>query len=448
MAKKKSPENQIVKLPEYGELISIMQNETSAIYTDYIRQYVGVLNTKDPQNGKAIFMNRDRVGNTQGYQELFWFDLYAEVGRDPEVSALLSSAKLNVAGMKYDISAYVEGNEKNPTKRNQEIADFVKLALKRIGYFPQHLYNLMGALEMGFSVSEIIWEPTSEGVFVKNILNRPPRRFQFNAVDRSLQLRTMDDPYYGEPLPDKKFILHRCSAQWENPFGDPLAQSLYWMWLFKKTVLKFWMKHLEVGASSIPIVQHPQSASAQIKSEALSIAQMIRNGAYGRIPDNFEIIWAEAKNAIQNAEAYNGFVRFTNDEMAKCINGQTLTAEAGSSSGTGTKALGKVHQATQSQRDIFRAETLAATLNSSIIKWLVDFNFSNVEGYPEFRFDLEEAEDLEVESKIIKNLSDAGYDFDEVQLSEKFNYNILKKEIPTQLKQTEKPVEETILENQ
>ncbi len=427
MAKKKQSDNQIKQLPEYGELISIMQSETASILTDYIRQYIGTASIAQP--GQGIFMNFDRVLMFESWKEKAWYDLYAEVEKDPHIQAILGSAKTNVAGMAYSINPFIAGDGKKPTSRDEKIADFVRDALKGVGYLPQHLYNLMGALGMGFAVSEIVWDATDDGIKIKSILNRPQRRFQFDAMDRSLKLRNLEQPYMGRSLPDKKFIVHRCSNQWENPFGDALDQSLYWMWLFKKTVLKFWMQHLQVGASSIPVVKHPVNANAQLKAEALEIAKMIHQGAYGRLPVNFEIIWAEAKNAIQNADAYYNFVRMCNDEMSKCVNGQSLTTEASSEGGKGTQALGTVHAGVQSARDIFRASGLASTINSTLIPWIVDFNFANVDGYPEFRFDLEEPDDLVKESTIIKNLSDAGYEADENELSEKFNYTLKKKEV-------------------
>ncbi len=444
MAYKKSPKNQIIEakpqdLPEYGQLVSIMQGETASIITDYYRQYVGGVGVP-AEPGSGIFINFDRVQRTQTYQELFAYEMYAEVERDPHISAVMESAKLNVAGMKWDVSPYLKGTEKKPSARNQAVADFVRDTLKTssqpsqnggiVYAFPQHIYNWMDALGKGFSASEIVWDITPDkGVRIKDIINRPQRRFQFDAVDRSLKLRTIEAPYYGIMLPPKKFIVHRCSSQWDNPFGDAKDQSLYWIWLFKRTVRKFWMQHLQVGASSIPIVKHPASANKELKAEALGIAEMIRNGAFGRIPDNFEIIWAEAKNAIQNAEAYERFDRTMDDEASKCINGQTLTAEASSNVGTGSRALGTVHQVTQTQRDIFRAEGMSSTLNATVVPWTCDYNFSNLDGYPQFRFDLEDSEDLSKESTIVKNLTDAGFDLDPEELSEKFNYTITKKAV-------------------
>ena len=440
MAKSKSTKNQLKDLPEYGELVRIMQDETASIVTDYIRQYVGVA-SRTPEPGSGVFMNFDRVLKVATYQELAWYDLYQEVGRDPHVKAVMDSARLDVAGMPWDMTAYKAPNEKKATARNEEIARFVKRTLDGTGYFAQHLFNLMDAAGMGFSVSEVVWTVGEEGIVIDKILNRPQRRFQFDAVSRTLKLRNIKNPYYGDPLPDKKFICHRVSAQWENPFGDALYQSIYWMWLFKRTVIKYWMKHLDVGSSSIPIVKHPKSADPALKAEALEIAEMIRNGAYGRIPEGFDIIWAEAKNAIQNAQSYEMFVKMCDEQISKCVQGQTLTTDTGKS---GTRAQGEVHQATQSTRDVFRAKGLEGTLNATLIKWLVDYNFASVDGYPEFRFDLEESEDLSKEADIVTKLSGAGYSFDEKELSDKFNYTITKKE-PLKLEPKEeepKPVEE------
>ena len=417
MVKKRSPEN---------------QTETASIITDYIRQYVGITSTK-PTAQSGVFLNQDRILLTQEYQELAWYDLYAEVERDTHVTSIMQSAKLNVAGMKYDIEPHKLQGEKKASLRNIAIADFVKHALKQTGHFPQHLFNLMDALGKGFSCSEIIWKVTSDGVIPVNILNRPQRRIQFDAVTRTPKIRNIQNPYYGDPLPDKKFIVHRVSSTWENPFGDALDQNLYWMWLFKRMAFKFYMTHLEVGSSSVPIVKHPTNATPELKNEALAIAEQIRSGAYGRIPENFEVIWATMNNLSSISQSYETFIRLVNDEMSKCVNGQTLTSEAGGTKGSGSMALGNIHQGTQSARDAFRAEGLSATLNATLIKWIVDFNFGTqesgaIDGYPEFRFDLEQEQDLVAEAQIIASLSSAGYDVDAQELSDKFNYTITKSE--------------------
>ena len=137
--------NSTGKLPEFADLQSIMQTETANIWDDYIRQWVGAVNVQAPQPGQGIFINFDRVLQFERWKELWWYDMYAEVERDPHVSAVLSSAKLNVAGMKWDIVPFVGKNSSITRRRkkaqadpkNQEIADFVKDSLKKLGFLPQ-----------------------------------------------------------------------------------------------------------------------------------------------------------------------------------------------------------------------------------------------------------------------------------------------------------------------
>lgn len=427
MAKRKYPLNQ---LPEYSELDNAMTAETASILSDYIRQYVGIASAT-PQPGSGIFLNtQDRVIRSQVYQELAWYDLYDEVEKDPHVSSILGSARMNVACLDWNIIPHGTGDEStnhSVSSRDKAIADFVAECFAGLENFTQDLYELMDALGKGFSCSEIIWKVGAD-VRLERLMHRPQRRIQFDAITREPKLRTLAQPYFGEPLPERKFIIHRCSSKYENPFGDAIDQSLYWMWLFKKMVLKFWLGNLEIGTAPIPYVKHPRGATKEMKDEALAVARQLRQGAYGRVPDNFELLFAEATGG--GNMSFEQFVRFCDDQMTKCVNGQILTSEASGSGGNGSRALGDVHEKTQSQRDAYRAKGLEATINSTLVKWLVDYNFSNVDGYPRFTFDTEEAADLERESRIIGNLSSAGYQIDEEEISKKFGYTITRKPQP------------------
>ncbi len=216
--------------------------------------------------------------------------------------------------------------------------------------------------------------------------------------------------------------------KYENPFGDAIDQTVYWMWLFKKLVLKFWMTHLEVATAPVPVVQHPQNANADLKAEALSVAQMIRNGSYGRIPENFTLLWAEAKNAQQANQSYEQFVDHCNAEMTKAYLGQVLTTEGGGTRGSGSRALGDVHSDILAMRQEFSAHALESTLNTTLVRWLVDANYANVEVYPSFEFNLAEPPDLQALAATVKTLSDAGYKADAQYIEDTFGFKIQEKQ--------------------
>ena len=385
----------------YPEITEAMTLETASILSDYIRQYVGQLSNV-PAPGSGIFLNFDRVLRTQTYQELAWYDLYDEVERDPHVAAVLRTLKLAASSLDWHMQPA------DDSARSKAIALFVEDVLNGMENFTQDLYELLDAEGKGFAVSEVIWDVGYE-TRIKTLMNRPQRRFQFDAMTREPKLRTMEQPYYGIPLPERKFIIHRVSAKYENPFGDALDQSLYWMWLFKRTVIKYWMTHLDIASAPVPFVQHPANANKALKDEALAIAAQMRRAGYGRLPDNFQVIWAEAKTSAQTAQSYETFIDSCNSEMTKCVLGQLLTTEGSAKGGAGSKALGEVHSDVLALRAKFSAKALESTLNRTLIKWIVDANYGSVEEYPTFVFKTDDPIDRQGEATIIKTLKDAGY---------------------------------------
>lgn len=430
----RTPKDQVAgtasPIPSYDTMSDMMISETTSILTDFYRQYVGYYGAAPAKPGDAIFINFDPVLQSETYQRWAQFDLYWYLEQDPHVRAILSAAKVNVAGLDWSVSPFLRGKEKKPSATNEAVAEFCEDTLEQLESFPQHLYDLMDALPKGFSFSEIVWAQKNGFWIIDRLMNRTQRRIQFDAVDRQPKIRTKDNPYYGERLQAGKYIVHRCSSTWENPFGDPLDQSLYWMWLFKKMGLKFFLKHIEVGSSSIPIVQHPTTSDPKLKDEAMQIAADIRNGAYGRMPDTMKVVWGEFAGKQATSEMLSNFIRLMNDEMTKCVKGSLLTTEGASSAGSGSRSMGQTHQVTEDQYDIFRAKGLAASINKYIIQFLVDYNFSTVEGYPRFKFDVEEEEDQVQASTVLANLTRAlpDYEIDIDDVNDKFGYVFTKKE--------------------
>ena len=400
-------------------LAEMMTLETASIVTDYIRQYVGVA-TETPTPGSGIFINQDRVLRMQTFQETAWYDLYAELEKDPQIGAVLQTRRLAVANQSWQIVSDDENNVKQ-----RKIAEFVQHCLEDLENFNHDIYELLDAIGKGFAVSEIVWGLAKRGgITPTRIMSRPQRRFQFDATTRALKLRNISNPFYGDPLPERKFIVHRGATNWENPFGDALDQSLYWMWLFKRTVLSFWMKKNEVDMSCVPLVSHPAGATPEMKKEALEIAQSLRVGSAGRIPDNFTVQWAESASAANSADQYYVFVEFCDAQITKRVLGQVLTTEGSGQGGAGSKALGGVHNDVRGDIAAFDSRTIEGTINSTLIKWLVDLNYGEQEYYPKFQFKGEEVQDKKLDAEVVKALCDAGFKPTWKWVSEKFEIEL------------------------
>ena len=402
----------------------LMRDEVAGILGDIIRQYVGAASPfATTQSG--VFMNADRVLLTQSYLELYGYDLYDEVERDPHISAVLMTRRLAVAGLEW----FVQPSDSKDAKAT-EMASWVEEELHEIPSFTQDMVQLLDATGKGFAVSEILWDidPEDGRIVPTDVMNRPQRRFQFDAVSRELKLKRLDAPFYGVPLPKRKFIIHRNSQLYENPFGDPIDQRLYWLWLFKRNITRFWMQFCEQSAAPVPIVSHPANANAALKAEALSVAQQIRNGGYGRIPSTFTIVWAEAKSSESAGKSYDLFLRWANDEISKCVLGQILTTEASGHSGTGSRALGGVHQTVRQDIMEFDAHSIEDTLNATLVKWMIDWNFADVKKYPRFQFKLEAPTDLSQIADSVMKLKQAGYKLPVDRLSEMIGTEIMETE--------------------
>lgn len=424
MAKSRILKKRITDL-SFREVSEIATSETASIVTDYIRQYQGTVNAGTPKPGDGIFINWDRVLRTQVQTAggLAWYDLYDELERDPHIASILQTRRLAVAGL----DGTVHPASESPT--DKKIAEFIKDKLEALENFSQDIYELLGAIGKGFAVSEAMWKQDADGFWtIDKIMNRPQRRIQFDATTREPRLRTVEQPYFGIQVPPMKLIVHRNGAMYENPFGDAIDQKLYWMWNFKKLVLKFWMLYLEVGAAPVPYVKYTNTGNANYKDEALEVAEQIRTGTYGAIPSNFEIYWAEAKNSMQLGDTYKAFEDHCNSEMTKCVLGQVLTTEASSSSGTGSKGLGDVHYQVLEAIRTFDAKAICGTINSTIVRWLVDVNFAGVKKYPRFQLGNKEILDRTAEATVIETLGRAGYKVEREYVETTFNVKLQKEE--------------------
>lgn len=404
--------------PKSSLPISVLENEQATILNDNIRQYIG-----NPSTG--VFTNNDEVLKYQTYLNYYGYDLYDELEKDPHISAVYQTRKLAVAGLEWNIVPFDE------TPRSKELAEFVKDALYSMDNLEQDLIGLLDAIGKGFAVGEVLWGQSAYGgtqnkIVPKKIMNRPQRRFQFNATSRELQLKTLGNSFFGISTYPYKFIIHRNSQKYENPFGEAVDEKIYWMWYFKKQAIKFWMQHSESTAAPIPFVKHPAKTTDETKREALEIARKIRNGSYGRIPDNFEIVFAEAQNIATTGTGYDMLIRFMNDEITKAILGQVITTEGSSSGGIGSHGSAVV--ANNVRLDIleYDAKSLSSSLNATLVKWIVDLNYANVTEYPFFEFKSSKVENLKEQAEIINILKNSGYIIEPNFIQEKFGMPLIK----------------------
>ena len=319
--------------------------------------------------------------------------IYKELLCDPHVFACTQSRKAGVLSLDWEINRGLDKDQN---------AEDVENLLKKLD-IQKIMSDILDATQFGFQPLEIMWKRDKSGhIMPEKVIAKPPEWFCFDD-DNNLKFRTKEN-YYGEIVPDKKFLLAQNNPTYNNPYGDRTLSRVFWNVTFKKGGLKFWVVFTEKYGMPHLIGKHPRGST---KEETNSLADMLEDmvqDAIAVIPDDSSIEIQEASKS-SSAEIYEKLIDKMNTEISKAILGQTLTTEIGS---TGSYAASNTHM--QVRQDIIDSDKkLVEGVINQLIQWIYEINFGNAE-VPVF--ELYEPEDVDLTlAQRDKILSDTGVKF-------------------------------------
>lgn len=287
--------------------------------------------------------------------------IYKELMCDAHVFACVQSRKAGVLSLDWDINRGVDKDEK---------AENIFKLLKSLDVH-KLINDILDATLYGFQPLEIIWKKNKSGyILPTKIIAKPPEWFCFDD-DNNLKFRTKEN-YYGELLPNKKFLLAQNNPSYNNPYGERTLSRVFWNVTFKKGGMKFWVVFTEKYGMPHLIGKHPRGAT---KEETNTLADMLEEmvqDAIAVIPDDSSVEIQEASKS-SSAEIYEKLIDKMNAEISKAILGQTLTTEIGSA---GSYAASNTHMAVR--QDIIDADRkLVESVINQLIRWIYEINFSN-----------------------------------------------------------------------
>ena len=319
--------------------------------------------------------------------------IYKELLCDPHVFACTQSRKAGVLSLDWEINRGLDKDQN---------AEDVENLLKKLD-IQKLMSDILDATQFGFQPLEIIWKKDKSGhIMPERVVAKPPEWFCFDD-DNNLKFRTKEN-YYGEIVPNKKFLLAQNNPSYNNPYGERTLSRVFWNVTFKKGGLKFWVVFTEKYGMPHLIGKHPRGST---KEETNSLADMLEDmvqDAIAVIPDDSSIEIQEASKS-SSAEIYEKLIDKMNTEISKAILGQTLTTEIGS---TGSYAASNTHM--QVRQDIVDSDKkLVEGVINQLIQWIYEINFANAE-VPVF--ELYEPEDVDLTlAQRDKILSDTGVKF-------------------------------------
>lgn len=273
-------------------------------------------------------------------------DLFDDViERDSTLRSLLEQRELAVAGKPHMIQAGgpgdVEALAAAVLSEAHEDLDTITM-----------LRHQLGAARYGWAATEVDWDLRvingREWVVPVHLANVPARRFRVDVDTNELRLVTDAQPQ-GEALRTGKWLVSRRPG----PLARAgLMRTAIWPSIWKSFSARDWLVYAEMFG--VPLVQAiyddtgamgGEAADAEARLVAEEIVRRIGSSGGATTPKSVEVKVHETRGA-DNSGTHGSLIALANAEMAKLINGATLTSDNAGSGGA-SYALGAVHASTR-----------------------------------------------------------------------------------------------------
>lgn len=321
--------------------------------------------------------------------------------REPHYRYVLETRKNAVTSLNVQVDPASE------SRRDIEIADFLRNELVSSPAFQQLPDMMMDGISKGYSMIEMVWETGSLWKPVKFIW-RDPRLFRFDQkTRREFRLRFEGEPD-GRPLDPLKYLVHVPLLKMGLPARNGLARVAAWSFMFKSFSLRDWAQFLEIYGMPLRLGKYGPGASTEDKRVLLTAVRNMGRDAAAIIPLGMEMELVEAKGFSD--KPFDGHARFIDEQVSKLVIGKPGDGTA--SSKAGEETLDKV------RLDIKKADArdAALTLMLQLVRPLVDLNFGPQKAYPNVHLPIPERKDLAVWSNSVTQFVDRGLEVEQSQI--------------------------------
>ncbi len=365
--------------------VPIIPEIATAQSDPYVPNYTGLLQPTD-----EVLVSRGGASAIK---------IYDEIRRDPHAFAILQKLKLEVVSREWKITPASE------SRLDKKAATEVERQLKAIN-FDQLTRGLLGAVLKGFSVAEVLWSSTALGWEATTVKVKKQRRFRF-TIDGALRILTRANSMDGEPVPERKFIVHRHTIDDDDddPYGVGLGSVLFWPAWFKRQVLAHWLRGTEKHATPTTVMQYEGSFDEKRQAQLTGVLRLMANDTGLVIPSTVTASLLESKNA-GGGDFFEKLARYLDELMSEAVLGETLTTNSGE---RGARSLGEIHNEIRIAIAKAASDLVCATIRDTLVRWIVELNYPGA-GLPEVWRDFSETEDLDKKVDRDQKLHEMGYE--------------------------------------
>ena len=295
-------------------------------------------------------------------------EVYAAIMADAHVMGELRSVRGSFRSHQYRV---VAGNEQDA--KSQAAAELCTqwMAARRpndLADWMEIMWQMCAAIFTGYRAHEVIFDYVDGHWLPVSVLDRPNRRFVFDAQGKPLLISK--GSLQGAPVPERQFVISRHMPTASNPYGIALLSSCFWAWTFKTGGYKYFVQYCERHGLPWPVGRYPTGTQDKdIDALGDALAAMLQSG-YAVVPDGtgVEILVPTSSGSHLPQER---LILLCNREMSKALTsqamvGEQLTVGAKAAADTALERQNAVHD---SDRDI------AAAGMSQIFEWITFYNF-------------------------------------------------------------------------
>lgn len=316
------------------------------------QSFQGIVRTNDP-----LLLERGASGNT--------WQLYRDLKSDGKIFSCMQRRKLALVSRPWMVDPVED------SAASKQHADTLKKILEQV-MFDKLCEDLMDALIVGFVPAEIVWMERDGLIVPARVLKRAQRRFVYVQTDPNmppeLRLLTSANMLTGEPLPERKFIVHRINPEDDNPYGTGLGLQLFWAVFFKKKAILSWNKTNDRFGSPTPWGKYPNNAGAKEKGTLFDALQAMSNDGVIMTPEGMSIELLESK-LTGTISTQKDLCNYMDNWIQEVI----LSQEPGQTTGA---TAASANEREDVRLDIVQgdADLLSDTLNNTLIKWICEYN--------------------------------------------------------------------------
>ncbi len=388
---------------QYNAQWSSFLNFNPALYN------LRIMPTESNSTAHGILLTRD----TQLY------DLMDEmVVKDPIIGLALEYVAATLLGKDAHFSTpNAEEDDQAAAKMRIETETALTKTESEFGWEAMLMNSIIGMLQHGFCVHEIIWQYLKGRWVPKAYLMRHPGQFGFDELGNLMYMKDGKELAYPPP---NRFILFRSRGMYGNPFGVPAIFTLKHFYSFARDALKSWMDACDTYGLPVAIAKMEQNPGDQQEEIMKSLENALKNlkqKAGVVLPFGAAIDWM-TRGAASGQLPHQTLLEYLQREKLRFILGGTLNfmeAEHGS------RAQATEHTATTN----IKLRPLGRLSSASIQRCAVDpwvlMNLNKPAGTVDWNVDTDDAIDADQLLKVLGAAADYDIDVEQSFFREKFD---------------------------